>query len=45
MKKLLSVALALLMVLGLTAIAKPVSADGEITLDFEGYEVVLAKQE
>ena len=33
MKKLLSVALALLMVLGLTAIAKPVSADGEITLD------------
>ena len=33
MKKLLSVALALLMVLGLTAIAKPASADDEITLD------------
>ena len=33
MKKLLSIALALLMVLGLTAVAKPVSADGEITLD------------
>ena len=34
MKKLLSVALALLMVLGLTAIAKPTSAEGEeITLD------------
>ena len=33
MKKLLSIALALVMVLGLTVIAKPVSADGEITLD------------
>ena len=33
MKKLLSIALALLMVLGLTAIAKPASADDEITLD------------
>ena len=33
MKKLLSIALALLLVLGLTAIAKPASADGEeITL-------------